>query len=724
MEPRGGFGGPAGSAAPGAPPPSPVTDGAMTLDEGDAADGFFDKKGVMDTREEEKEKAPDEAAAHEGQSEGAPATRAWFPESFVWMPLLETDAAGNASVTVTVPDTLTTWRLLALAQSERGGQGGATATFRSTLPAYLEVSTPGSLYAGDRLDLPVQIVNQEAGPLTGRVSVSVTGGTGSAAGTVNVASYGSEVRTFSVGATSPGELRVHAELAGVDAVERSITVLPNGRPIDTSRGGTLAGPRTFSMDALPGGLFPSLDLVGFPGALSLISREVELAEGRGDDIANASYSFALSLAAGPLTGEGAVTADSLRTLSIHSVQRLTRLTRSPDSTTAAIALAGLKGADPDSLAGHLADRLADTLTQAQQPDGLWAVPSGAALDQALIVTARAVWALGPDAKGQRLRASGATERYAERLQDPTVAAWALAAGILDPGAEAAARATVIAAIETAPDGSKRLPGSRHVSTAEATAVALLALTGEDALRSDLAAGLLASWPPGQGFSGGGARGSGALTNLVALRAINAAMGGEIPSAVTIRLTVDGVEVAHGELDPSQPHAPLHLRGPGLSGSGSAADGGHTIKVTAEPAVPGLFFTLTARSWLPWQALPSVGLEIQAEPEEQLRVGVEGGILVTATGPADSLADLDIHLPAGVDVDRSELESALSGLVIQAWRAGDGIVHLDGVRLSNGQIQLRIPVTPTLAGALASGPASITAPNLESWVRVPEIWSVR
>ena len=62
-------------------------------------------------------------------ADGGGDARAWFPEAFLWAPDVVTDENGEARVAVTVPDTLTTWRVLALAHVAEGGQAGAVHSF-------------------------------------------------------------------------------------------------------------------------------------------------------------------------------------------------------------------------------------------------------------------------------------------------------------------------------------------------------------------------------------------------------------------------------------------------------------------------------------------------------------------------------------------------------------------------------------------------------------------
>ena len=52
--------------------------------------------------------------------------RSWFPETFIFEPLIETDDNGHANHAFTVPDRLTTWRILGLAHTQSGLSSGST----------------------------------------------------------------------------------------------------------------------------------------------------------------------------------------------------------------------------------------------------------------------------------------------------------------------------------------------------------------------------------------------------------------------------------------------------------------------------------------------------------------------------------------------------------------------------------------------------------------------
>ncbi len=200
---------------------------------------------------------PKTADAENGKGRGGdkPAetvTRAWFPETFLFEPLVVTDAHGEAVVPVRVPDRLTTWRVLALAHSRTGQQAGAVASFLGTLPTYVDPIVPKHLVIGDRVRLPVQLVNTTTGAVAGALSLGVEGASlATGAGGARTIPAGSSLVDYAeLDANRAGDAKLRAQFAATtataagDAVIRSIEVEPAGRPVDLARSGTLAAPRT------------------------------------------------------------------------------------------------------------------------------------------------------------------------------------------------------------------------------------------------------------------------------------------------------------------------------------------------------------------------------------------------------------------------------------------------------------------------------------------------
>jgi hypothetical protein len=647
----------------------------------------------------------------EGQS--AP-LRSWFPESFLWKPLIETDASGKAVVPIQVPDTLTTWRVLALGLSQEGAQGGALTSFASTLPAYVDVRLPALLHSGDIFSLPVQVVNQTSQELSRALNVLVRGGEGAGGGQLRVAPYGSGTERVRVAVSRAGLLTVEAGLEGLDRVLKTVPVLPTGRPVEQLRGGTLGAPREFSLDIPPDASDTSLDVLVFPGALSVLT--AELNQAGGGSAWEEAYLWSLAGSAEPLVASGEFSKEVLREKKLRSLQRLRKHTRSTAVPPAVAALSALAESPKDSLEGKLAARLSAQLGDAQAPDGLWPGAS-TALDDILVSTAQAVWALGPSDRAHRLKAQGAFERYRDRLNNPYVAAWALVAGAVEPQRVEVLTKLVKDSIKTAPDGSKYLPATGYradgssASTTEATALAALLFKGEPELSSELITWLLSHRSPYSGFGDG-------LSSMMALKAIHAVLGSDIPKEASIKLYVDGVEVAAGILDTRHPYSPIRLQAPLSSGS-------HSIKIASETPIPGLAFALSQRSYLPWQQEEPKGLDLRVELPENLKVGVAAPMKVTAAGPSGSELDVKIGLAPGTTVDPDALDALVSSGLISSYRTQEGALLLSQLKATGGKATVELPITPGFAGKLTAEASSVwrsTASNI-SFYRVPEVWEI-
>lgn len=110
--------------------------------------------------------APTTAAAPGGEPGGAPIrARTRFDALAAFAPSLRTDAHGHAEVVVKMPDSLTRYRITAVAVEggKRFGSGESTVTVR--LPLMVRPSAPRFLNFGDRFELPVVVQNQTDEPL-------------------------------------------------------------------------------------------------------------------------------------------------------------------------------------------------------------------------------------------------------------------------------------------------------------------------------------------------------------------------------------------------------------------------------------------------------------------------------------------------------------------------------------------------------------------------------
>jgi len=650
--------------------------------------------------------APEPAGSDEGR------VREWFPEAFLWQPLVETNDDGLASVDVRVPDQLTTWRVLALAHSAQGRQAGTTHHFDTRLPISVDPITPGWLYVGDEVVIPSQVVSMGQG-FSGSVRTGARGSlSGFGGAELSVSAGGSRVIGTAVTAERSGQGLFTAELKDsgfVDAAERKVRVRPGGRPVQTLRGGVLSGPRSFTLDR-PGAIEQSVQVQVFPGPLSVLHSELE----RVGNSPPGAYGYALIDGVQVLSATAGVEVDAgaLRTLRIRSWQRLVRQARAPDALLAAQLVAGLRNPQ-DSLAQTTRDRLVRTIEVSQRGDGTWASASRSTLQQVLVQTAMTARVLPESSRGARVRASGALERNLPSVDDPFTAAWLLASGVIDASLRPALEDLVVESMNIGPDGTRELlipsgvldPTSARPTRAQALAVTWLALAEREDLpwRGDLVSELLQGWSAERGFGAGWA-------DTLALDAVRGGLA-SLDKPVAVILEVDGVEVARSSVDPAQPKIPAILQ---------AAVGGE-VGVRSEPAVPGLAFVAAHTAYVPFtglEALPGVEVEVQAGP---MVSGRRSMLTLTIAAPSGASVEVVQGLPAGT---AAEVPGSTQALLSAPARVDQDRVTLVTRRFGAGEVlELELVVTPSFAGQMSTRPLEIRAGGQQVQV-APMQWVVR
>ncbi|MEZ4266129.1 MAG: alpha-2-macroglobulin family protein [Myxococcota bacterium] len=120
------------------------------------------------------EMAPPEAP---GGGDAPIALRTNFDALALFAPSVTTDAQGRATVDLKVPDSLTRYRVMAVAvhQAKHAGQGESTLTAR--LPLMVRPSAPRFLNFGDRFDLPIVLQNQTDTAMTVAVAARASNAT-------------------------------------------------------------------------------------------------------------------------------------------------------------------------------------------------------------------------------------------------------------------------------------------------------------------------------------------------------------------------------------------------------------------------------------------------------------------------------------------------------------------------------------------------------------------
>jgi hypothetical protein len=177
-----------------------------------------------------------------------PRLRKYFPETLVWRPEVITDKHGHAHINFPMADNITAWKMSVLASDEAGEVGIAEKELRSFQPFFIELDPPKILTEGDQISLPVVLRNytEQAQTVTAEMQPEPWMSILSAAQqSVTIAASGDASSVFSFRAAKSAKAatqRVTARnaVAG-DAVERELTVHPNGQEISFASGRVLAG---------------------------------------------------------------------------------------------------------------------------------------------------------------------------------------------------------------------------------------------------------------------------------------------------------------------------------------------------------------------------------------------------------------------------------------------------------------------------------------------------
>ena len=668
-----------------------------------------------------------ERQRNSGVDVSAESVREWFPETFLWQPLVETDAEGLAQVDVVVPDQLTTWRVLALAHDRRGEQAGSVLTFDSTLPIYVDPVTPAWLYEGDTIELPVQITNTSRDAVADSLFLETSGPiSGRGAGRVEVGPGATEVRSLTLETTGAGAAMVRTDFGAWDAAERAIPVLPTGRPVVTQRGGVISSRAELRIPA-PADARTATDHVAvtvFPGPLAVLSSEIQRAPGMDGGVLSASYGYALATHLGELSEAlgTAVDDDTLRDLRLTAFQRVVPHVRSPTATTAIKLLLGMRDVPDDSMAAATRDRLVDAVRRGQGGDGTWSAGTRSSVQQMLVQTSLAAWSLPDDETTPRLRASGAMERFADDVDDPYTAAVMLASDcVTGPTRDALSELMRDGLVTQNGVTTVRVPddvvgawGTRP-TRAEMLAWTVLALLGEDdpETAGELVGELMGNYSSARGFGT-------STVEPVALAAVMAAIA-PLDQPITVSASIGGQVITEVALDPSQPMVLGELMVP-TGGSDEP------VVIEVSPQVPGLSYVASRRSWTPWPTDSGMqGVDIEVSFDEWT-VGQEGIMSIAIAGVAGQRLTIEHGLPPGATVDEVAL-AALKNDVVMDYTVESHRVAFTTRPLSGGEV-LTVPITvrPGFAGTFTTGPMRVSPHNFigvwaEPALLPPMTWTV-
>lgn len=208
-------------------------------DEGEGWFGGDMEPGAGDDNGTPPPVANEDGEKNEGGAE-APRVRRNFPETLLVEPALITDGAGAAELTVPLADSITTWRLSALANSADGLLGSMDGGIRVFQDFFVDIDFPATLTRGDEFSVPIALYNYLDQPQSVRIELAEAPW---------LTLLGPATARLDLG---PGEVRglripVRVEDVGrhgltvfaygdaaQDAVARSVEVVPDGQEVRTS----------------------------------------------------------------------------------------------------------------------------------------------------------------------------------------------------------------------------------------------------------------------------------------------------------------------------------------------------------------------------------------------------------------------------------------------------------------------------------------------------------
>ncbi len=241
----------------------------------DEVDGLATGRAGSDWKEAGEPEAVSEVGQEVAGAE-PPRLRQYFPETLYWAPEVVTDQGGHVSVQVPMADSITTWRLTALASTQDGRLGSTTRGVRVFQDFFVDIDLPVSLTQDDEISIPVGVFNYL--PEAQQVRLEVEDEDwfqlrGPGEHTLTIASNDIEVVYFPIKVEKFGRQGFQVTAWGEkmsDAIRRTVTVVPNGKAIHHTESDWLREskrvPVTVPGTAVPGAT--SVEVKVYPGAMA------------------------------------------------------------------------------------------------------------------------------------------------------------------------------------------------------------------------------------------------------------------------------------------------------------------------------------------------------------------------------------------------------------------------------------------------------------------------
>jgi uncharacterized protein YfaS (alpha-2-macroglobulin family) len=166
-------------------------------------------------------------------NESSPKVRKAFPDTAFWATSVHTDATGQAKVSLTFPDSLTTWRATVHAITAKSQAGSAISRVLVRKDVIVRMGTPRFMLKGDEITLPVIVHNYLPAAKQANISLQVQGldVVAGSQQSVSIPSKGETTVLWRLKASQVGTAKLTAAATmdtDSDALEMSFPVQPAG----------------------------------------------------------------------------------------------------------------------------------------------------------------------------------------------------------------------------------------------------------------------------------------------------------------------------------------------------------------------------------------------------------------------------------------------------------------------------------------------------------------
>jgi uncharacterized protein YfaS (alpha-2-macroglobulin family) len=220
------------------------------------------------------------ATTNQASAAEPPRLRQYFPETMLWLPDAQTGADGRFDLKLPVADSITTWRVTALASSQDGRLGSVDAPLLAFQDFFIDPDLPVSLTVGDEVSIPVGIYNYLPEEQSVRLELAKNDWFELLSEPTQVLTIGPkdiQVAYFRIRARSFGLQPFQVSATGSklsDAVRKEVRVYPAGKRIQTSVSDRLSGGAAVQQTVkIPASAVPgtqTLTVKVYPGVLSQV----------------------------------------------------------------------------------------------------------------------------------------------------------------------------------------------------------------------------------------------------------------------------------------------------------------------------------------------------------------------------------------------------------------------------------------------------------------------